>query len=263
MLAVASVIGREFRLATLERVTGMPGDELLDLLEEAVQARLIQEQDAVGHYRFSHALVQETLYGELSTARRVRLHGQIGDAIEQLQAANLTPYFGELAQHYFQAAAAGQAEKAIEYAVKAAELADGQVAWEAAVEHYQHALQASEFLDHPDQRLQCEILLALGDAQTWSTAVLWPSDAVRSFREAAALAETIGAHDLFGRAVLGLGGDEPNSSPGVEQLQLVERALAKLDAGDSPLRAKTAGSACRRYLLERAGRVRSGADAPQ
>ena len=50
--------------AGLERVTGVPTDELLDALEEAVQARLIQE-DGIGRYRFTHALVQETLLDEL------------------------------------------------------------------------------------------------------------------------------------------------------------------------------------------------------
>src|SRR5207237_1686971 len=98
VLAVGAVGGREFRLATLERVTTRPTDELLELLEEAVRARVIQEHDAVGHYRFSHALVQETLYEELSTARRVRLHGQVGEAIERLRVGDLAPYVGELAQ---------------------------------------------------------------------------------------------------------------------------------------------------------------------
>jgi predicted ATPase len=164
VLTVASVVGREFRLPTLERVTGKPADELLDLLEEAVQARLIQEQDTVGQYRFSHALVQETLYAELSTARRTRLHGQVGDAIEQLQSANLTPYLGELAQHYFQSASAGYANKAIEYSVKAADRAKDQVAWESAAEHYQRALQALDVEQPADDRRRCDLLIALGGA---------------------------------------------------------------------------------------------------
>ncbi|RIK45446.1 MAG: hypothetical protein DCC58_06385, partial [Chloroflexi bacterium] len=165
VLTVASVVGREFRLTTLERVTGKAGDELLDLLEQAVQARLIEEQDSVGHYRFSHALVQETLYLELSTARRVRLHGQIGEAIERAQLANLTPFLGELAHHYFEAAPAGTIEKAIEYGVKAAQWAAGQVAWETAIEHYHRVLQAVELDQPPDDTRQCDLLLALASVQ--------------------------------------------------------------------------------------------------
>ena len=37
-----------------------------------------------GQYRFTHALMQETLLGELSAARQVRLHGRIAEALEAL-----------------------------------------------------------------------------------------------------------------------------------------------------------------------------------
>ncbi len=78
VLAVASVIGREFNLESLERASDFSGDPLLDLLEEAVAAHIVLETPGtVGHYRFSHALIHETLYEELTTTRRVRLHGQI------------------------------------------------------------------------------------------------------------------------------------------------------------------------------------------
>jgi tetratricopeptide (TPR) repeat protein len=239
VLAVGSVIGREFRLATLERITGRPTDDLLELLEEAVQARVIHEQDAVGQYRFSHALVQETLYAELSTARRVRLHGQVGNAIEQLQAANLTPYLGELAQHYFQAAPAGQVDKAIDYAVKAAERAMEQLAWEAAVEHYQRALQVLELQDAPDLAQRCEILLALGDAHLRTAVGTDSGPAQDTFRSAAKIARDLRLPEQFTRAALGFAGHEPNSTrAGAEQLQLLEEALAQLPTGDSSLRAK-------------------------
>lgn len=77
VLAVASVIGREFDLDALERASGVPLAELLPLLEEAAAARLVSEApQAVGRYRFAHNLVYEALYDELSATRRVYLHGQ-------------------------------------------------------------------------------------------------------------------------------------------------------------------------------------------
>ena len=150
LLRIAAVVGRDFSLSVLEVLDRQGTDALLDLLDEAIAAQLVEEGTAFGHYRFSHALVQETLYTELSTARRVRLHGQVGEALEQLQAANLTPYLGELAQHYFQAAAAGFAPKAIDFAVRAAERAMEQVAYEDAVDHYNRALQIFDTLQPPD-----------------------------------------------------------------------------------------------------------------
>ena len=78
VLTIASVIGREFDLDALERASDLPVDRLLELLEEAVAARVVAEAPHVaGRYSFSHTLMHETLYEELTTSRRVRLHGQI------------------------------------------------------------------------------------------------------------------------------------------------------------------------------------------
>ncbi|MEE8139232.1 MAG: alpha/beta fold hydrolase, partial [Thermoanaerobaculia bacterium] len=77
ILTIASVIGREFDLDGLERASDLPIDRLLELLEEAVAARVLAEvPHTVGRYSFSHALIRHTLYDELTTTRRVRLHGQ-------------------------------------------------------------------------------------------------------------------------------------------------------------------------------------------
>ncbi len=77
VLAIASVIGRHFAVDALERASDLSGDRLVELLEEAVAARVIEEvPHTVGHYGFSQALFYETLYDELTSTRRVRLHGQ-------------------------------------------------------------------------------------------------------------------------------------------------------------------------------------------
>lgn len=77
ILTIASVIGREFDLDSLERVSDLPIDRLLELLEEAVGARVVAEvPNVIGRYSFSHTLMHETLCDELTTTRRVRLHGQ-------------------------------------------------------------------------------------------------------------------------------------------------------------------------------------------
>jgi tetratricopeptide (TPR) repeat protein len=236
VLAIGSVIGREFRLATLELVTNRPTDELLELLEEAVRARVLHEQDALGHYRFSHALVQETLYGEQSTARRVRLHGQVAAAIERLQAANPTPYFGELAQHYFHAASAGYGDKAIEYGIKAAERAMEQLAWEAAIEHYQRALQVFDLQQPGDDRQRCELLLTLGEAQTRAGTT---DLAMETYLRAAQLAHQLGDEELLARATLA--SDDASLSPmylDATWIGLLEAALVGLSPGDSVLRVK-------------------------
>ena len=63
----------------------MTEDCLFEVLGEALAARVIEElAQSVDRYQFTHALIQETLFGELSTTRKVRLHARIAQALEEL-----------------------------------------------------------------------------------------------------------------------------------------------------------------------------------
>ena len=80
-LSVAAVVGHNFRLPVVVAVAAQAHpplqQALLDLLDEALAARLIAEVPrSPGHYSFAHALVRETLYEELPVRRRVHLHQQ-------------------------------------------------------------------------------------------------------------------------------------------------------------------------------------------
>ena len=72
VLTTASVIGREFELRQLAPlVEDVSEDRLLEVLEEALGARVIEElPQALGRYQFTHALIQETLSEELTLTRR-------------------------------------------------------------------------------------------------------------------------------------------------------------------------------------------------
>ncbi|MCH8921178.1 MAG: protein kinase, partial [Chloroflexi bacterium] len=204
VLTIASVIGREFGLDTLERVSDVSGDRLLEALEEAVAARVVTEVPrAVGRYSFTHALIRETLYEELTTTRRVRLHRQIGEVLETLYGDNPEPHLAELAYHFFEAAQGGNVNKAIDYAVRAAERALSLTAYEEAAGHYETALQALEVKDRPDEAQRCELLLALGEAQARAGDT---PRARESFQAAADIARKLGAAEHLARAALGFGG---------------------------------------------------------
>jgi predicted ATPase len=85
LLRLASVVGREFHLDVLERVGDRAADQVLDAIEEAGAIRVVEAvPETIGRYRFSHALVRETLYGELRTVDRLRLHRRIGEALEKI-----------------------------------------------------------------------------------------------------------------------------------------------------------------------------------
>ncbi len=241
VLAIASVIGREFGVDVLERVTEVRSDHLLELLEEATSAGLIDAgSSSFNAYAFSHALVRETLYDELTAPRRVRLHRRVGDALEELASGSSLQRLPELAHHYF-AAAAGTEElsKAINYAVEAAVHASEQFAYEDAAQHYERALNGLA-LRGGDDRHRCELLLSLGTSR-WSAGEY--VQAKEAFRSAANLAEELGLSRELARAALGYGGPMAFRA-GVQDtvlIALLERALTALPNEDSALRAMVTG----------------------
>ena len=146
VLGVAAIIGREFDASLLEAVADLPDSELLDALEEATRAQLVDESQQVrGRFAFMHALIRETLYSELSSSRRVRLHRRVADAIERLAQDMPTPPLAELAYHFSQAASAGALDKTVDYATRAGDRAAEGLAHEEAERLFDMALQSLEF----------------------------------------------------------------------------------------------------------------------
>ena len=68
----------------------------------------------------------------MSGERRVLLHRRVGEALEAVHAPNPAPHMSELAVHFFKAAQGGDIEKAIDYATRAGERANVQMAYEEA-----------------------------------------------------------------------------------------------------------------------------------
>ncbi len=117
-------------------------DALLASIEEAVEARVIEEMDRPGRYRFTHALMQETLLGELTTTRRVRIHGMVGDALEKRWGAAAEERPTRLAEHFVEAAmlSPDYAGRAIKYAMLAAKAAEAETGWAEAARWYERCL---------------------------------------------------------------------------------------------------------------------------
>ncbi|MEE8369234.1 MAG: adenylate/guanylate cyclase domain-containing protein, partial [Dehalococcoidia bacterium] len=248
VLTVASVIGREFGLDALERVANVTGDRLLEVLEEAGGARVVAEVPrAVGRYSFTHALIRETLYEELGTTRRVRLHRQIGEALEAIHGDNLEPHLAELAHHFSESVQGGDVDKAIEYATRAGERATSLTAYEDAAGNYEMALQAREAKDEPDEAQHFELLLALGEALNSAGD---RDKAKETLQQATAIARRLKDSDRLARAALGVAGPWMESAA-VDELvvSLAEEALHALGDATNTLRARLLGRLAMEFAL--------------
>jgi len=241
-LALASVVGREFDLAILHRACGLDPEALLETLGPALAREIVvREPGGVGRYRFAHALIRETLYEELGPAERIRLHGQIGEVLEEVHRTDPTPHLTALAHHFLEAAPARGADKALVYSTRAGRHAAASLAYEAAAAHFQSALEVLGLARPGDERERCELLLARGDVQ-------WKSGdgrgARETFQQAAEIARRIGDAPLLARSALGFAGEGSRllwvRSEVVDQprIELLEEALHRLGDGDPGLRAQ-------------------------
>src|SRR6185369_11431629 len=195
------------------------------------------DPDALGRFRFAHGLVRDTIYEELSPARRMRLHRQVGEALERLYAGAMDTHLGELAFHFFEAAPMGEAPRAVTYAERAARRALDTFGFEEAARLYRLALRALELTGAPDRARTADDLLGLGEAQARAAEL---PEARATFLRVAEIAREDGLPNQLGLAALGLSGrfgwGRQGADPAI--VPLLEEAIAALGPADSSQRAR-------------------------
>ncbi|MFJ5985981.1 BTAD domain-containing putative transcriptional regulator [Lentzea sp. NPDC092896] len=77
VLRQASVLGRDVEVDLL---AALAGHDVLDALDLAIEAGFVVEV-APGHARFTHALVRDTVYEDVSLTRRARWHEAVAEAL--------------------------------------------------------------------------------------------------------------------------------------------------------------------------------------
>lgn len=78
----AAIIGHRVDIDLLGAVTGLDQGELLDVLDEAVAAGLLAEDEDIGWVTFPHALVRQALVARTTRNREARLHLAVADALD-------------------------------------------------------------------------------------------------------------------------------------------------------------------------------------
>ncbi len=243
-LRTAAVVGREFPLQLVAEVVGAPEDTVLVHIESAIAASLVDEVgDAPGRMTFSHALVRSTLLEELSTTRRVRLHRDIGEALERGGGGTAA----ELAHHFSEAAATGVADRAVVHACRAAREARTGLAYDESVRYYDLALEALEAGDL-DASTRAQLLIDRGFARHEAGD---QDGGRRDALAAAELARRLGDARLVGRAGVAYMGNlghwaAPQDPVAVE---LMREGLAGLAEDDLETRAAVTAALANACIL--------------
>jgi DNA-binding SARP family transcriptional activator len=235
MLLLASVIGREFDLAMLARMGDVSEDDLLDLLDEAMAARVVAElSPGTARLRFAHVLIRDTLYEGLTSARRLRLHRLAVEALEALYDGEPGPHLAELAYH---AVAGRDLDKGLDYARRAGDRALALLAYEESARLYRMALATLELVESQDDKSRCDLLLRLGEAD--ARAGDTPA-AKHAFLESARIARDLALPRELARAAAGYGGRIVWERAGEDDrlVPLLEEGLAALGDEEVELRTK-------------------------
>ncbi|HVF78063.1 MAG TPA: AAA family ATPase [Solirubrobacteraceae bacterium] len=229
-LCAAAVIGGEFGLHTLATVLDEPPSAVLEWLEVPLRSGIVTVARDAGRYAFAHALVRDTLLESLGATRRARLHRVAAEALEAAYSHDLEQHLAEIAHHYLHAATEGGAERAVDYAARAAQRAVVQFAYEEAARLYERAIDVAASLP-ADEQTAWRLAQGLGEARMRAGDVYAAHHALRVAAEHARRLD-----DAECLAQTALAGTLGTFSPGLvepELVSLLEEALRRLEEGGS------------------------------
>ncbi|WP_447972829.1 tetratricopeptide repeat protein [Nitrospira sp. Kam-Ns4a] len=132
LLSVGAVLGKEFEVKAARLLAGLPPDQVIAGLEEARRRHLVWVDGGTGHCSFVHDKIRDAVLLRLSETQRRELHRQAALHME----AECPDQRFELAYHFD---AAGEPERALPYALAAAEQARRQFALASAEQQYRIA----------------------------------------------------------------------------------------------------------------------------
>jgi two-component system sensor kinase len=160
LLKVGALLGKEFDLVLAVSLTGQTASEVTPALDDARRRRILWVEEGESRCSFTHDKLREALLRRLDPNERMTLHGRAAARIEIVDPDRIF----EIAYHFD---AAGDPERALPYAIRAAELARSRHALDAAVTHYRIAERAMSAPDaQPDDALLASIAEGLGDVLT-------------------------------------------------------------------------------------------------
>ena len=248
-LTSAAVAGRDFDAGLVACVMGSSLNDALPDVDSAVQAGFLEKRtDELTKYRFTHAVIRETLYDELPTLERITLHREFGYAILKSYAADLVPHISQIAYHFCEAAPLGDYEIAADYCLRSAEEAERVFAFEQANRLYDDAIR---MLTADPNKIWNKLAHAYVRKGRMLTITSHFDRAVESFSHAAELAQKLEMPELFAECITESVRASSNA-PQQHRLSQLEHALRILPASDFKNRSKV--------LAHLAFALRSGGD---
>jgi hypothetical protein len=231
-LETAALLGRELTFPVLADACGIDADELAARLRQPLAVGILEEMEDA-RVRFAHGLYRERLVADLPAERRAGLHLRLAEALLRWRAAGHIEAEEPLAHHLLAAGPAGDPQRAIEWALRAAYRARAALAFDRAVSLYEGAHAALAASTDQGRRIDvaidlAQVLVRVGAGPRSRALCLDAADRARSLNDGVRLA----------RAALAHGAELRIGMVDVTLVALLAEALHALPADQQPLRAR-------------------------
>jgi DNA-binding SARP family transcriptional activator len=226
---LAAAVGTNFSLDLLTEASDLAADGVVAAVDELWRDRILREFGT--GYDFSHDLLRDAAYAEVTPARRWLLHRRIAQGLELLHAGDVDAVAAQLAAQY--ARAGGQA-KAAAYYRRAAQIATGRFAHAEAVRLCRDALSVIKTMaegrgrDSLELSVLTELAAPLNAREGYASRVL-----ERDLQRSIALAESLGRDNQVQTGLVALSTVWFVQGRTAESHQVATRALTLAGPGSS------------------------------
>ena len=228
---LAAAVGRDVTLDLLTEAADLPADAVVGAVDELWRSRILREVG--GGYDFSHDLLRDAAYADVSPPRRWLLHRRVAQGLELLHADDPDAVSAQLAEQY---ARGGRADRAVDYYRRAATVAACMFAHDEAIRLLEAALEIVGAMPAGRDRTTRELAIVESMTAPLTARHGYGSPLVRdALQRSLALADTLGRRDSVLDALVGLWSSQFVHGDTATAHRTATRAL-EMVAPDSPLR---------------------------
>jgi class 3 adenylate cyclase/tetratricopeptide (TPR) repeat protein len=164
LLTVGAAFKGSFSFEVAAAVAELDESSALAAIDEALEAQLLRSGANADSLDFTHALIRHTLYSGMNSARRVRLHRKIAEAMEKTWGARIREHAAEIAYQFWRGASSSSGDRGVDYSIAAADQAEAAYAHDQALGFIRIAL---DLLPPGDSR-RLALLPRLSLALAWT-----------------------------------------------------------------------------------------------
>jgi DNA-binding SARP family transcriptional activator/tetratricopeptide (TPR) repeat protein len=227
---LAAAVGTNFTLDLLTEASDLDADTVVGAVDELWRRRIMHEfRDG---YDFSHDLLRETAYMQVSPPKRWLLHRRIAQALELLHADTMDMVSAQLAEQY---ARGGRPGRAVAYYRRAANVAASMFAHAEAIRLHKEALSIVRGLPEGKDKDGQELAVLEAMAAPLTARFGYSSPELQQTLERSVdLAESLGPLGSKLTSLVALGGSRFVQGRTADAYQLASRALTLIGPESEP-----------------------------